>query len=75
MIRFVLRRAVYIVPILLGVSLVVFFTLKLLPGDPVSSLLGPTATEEDRQALIASYGLDEPLFPVDVRLIDGPGRG
>jgi peptide/nickel transport system permease protein len=60
-IRFVLRRAAYIVPILLGVSLVVFFTLKLLPGDPVSSLLGPTATEEDRLALIASYGLDKPL--------------
>lgn len=59
--RYVLRRVLLVVPVLLGVSLVVFFTLKLLPGDPVSSLLGPTATEQDRADLIAAYGLDQPL--------------
>lgn len=59
--RYLVRRLLLVVPILLGVSLVVFFTLKLLPGDPVSSLLGPTATEQDRADLIAEYGLDEPL--------------
>lgn len=61
MARYLLRRIVFVVPILLGVSLVVFFTLKLLPGDPVSSLLGPTATAADRAELISQYGLDEPL--------------
>jgi peptide/nickel transport system permease protein len=60
--RYVLRRVLLVVPILLGVSIVVFFTLKLLPGDPVSSLLGPTATAQDRQQLIAHYGLDQPLI-------------
>ena len=59
--RYLLRRLVLVVPILLGVSIVVFFTLKLRPGDPVSSLLGPTATPDDRAALIAEYGLDRPV--------------
>lgn len=59
--RYLVRRLLLVVPILLGVSVVVFFTLKLLPGDPVSSLLGPTATTQDRADLIAEYGLDRPL--------------
>jgi peptide/nickel transport system permease protein len=59
--RFVLRRAAMIVPILLGVSIVVFITLKLIPGDPVASLLGPTSTPEARADLIHKYGLDKPL--------------
>ena len=60
--RYLARRIVYMIPILFGVSIVVFLTLKMLPGDPVSSLLGPTSTEEDRQALIQQYGLDDPLI-------------
>jgi peptide/nickel transport system permease protein len=62
MLRYLLRRLLLAIPILIGVSIVVFFTLKLLPGDPVSSLLGPTATQEDRRNLIAHYGLDRPLL-------------
>lgn len=61
MLRYTFRRILLILPILFGVSVVVFFTLKLLPGDPVSSLLGPTSTEESRAQLIAQYGLDKPL--------------
>jgi peptide/nickel transport system permease protein len=60
--RFILRRAVMVVPILLGVSIVVFITIKLIPGDPVSSLLGPTAGPEERAQLIAKYGFDQPLL-------------
>jgi len=60
--RFILRRAAMIVPILLGVSVVVFITIKLIPGDPVSSLLGPTAGPAERAQLITKYGFDQPLF-------------
>lgn len=60
--RFLLRRAIFVIPILFGVSIVVFFTLKLLPGDPVASLLGPNSTPASRAALIERYGLDEPLL-------------
>jgi peptide/nickel transport system permease protein len=59
--RFVLRRAAMIVPILLGVSIIVFITLKMIPGDPVSSLLGPSSTPQARADLIHRYGLDKPL--------------
>jgi peptide/nickel transport system permease protein len=58
---FVLRRVLMTVPILLGVSLVVFVTIKIIPGDPVASLLGPTGTPEARAALTERLGLNEPL--------------
>jgi peptide/nickel transport system permease protein len=59
--RFLARRVLLAIPILLGVSLVVFITIKLIPGDPVASLLGPNATPKDRAALVARLGLDRPL--------------
>lgn len=73
--RYLLRRALLVVPILLGVSIVVFFTLKLLPGDPVSSLLGPTATAEDRTELTAQYGLDKPLLEQYFTWLGNVARG
>jgi peptide/nickel transport system permease protein len=60
-IRFLLRRILTAVPILIGVSLVVFATIKVIPGDPVASLLGPTSTPEARQALTERLGLNNPL--------------
>ena len=61
MTMFALRRLLLAVPILIGVSLVVFVTVKLIPGDPVSGLLGPTASPEAKAALTARLGLDQPL--------------
>jgi len=58
MIRFVLRRLGYGVPVLLGVAVVVFATVKIIPGDPVALLAGMDATEEEREALRVSLGLD-----------------
>jgi peptide/nickel transport system permease protein len=61
MLRFVARRILMAVPTLIGVSLVIFLTLKLIPGDPVATLLGPTATPQTRAALVQRLGLDQPL--------------
>jgi peptide/nickel transport system permease protein len=58
---FLARRAVLVVPILIGVSLVIFITIKIIPGDPVASLLGPTSTPAARDALVHRLGLDRPL--------------
>jgi peptide/nickel transport system permease protein len=58
---FLMRRVASTVPILVGVSLVVFITIKIIPGDPVASLLGPTSTPEARAALTARLGLNQPL--------------
>ena len=61
MLGFLGRRLLLAVPILLGVSVVVFVTIKIIPGDPVASLLGPTGSPEARAALTERLGLDRPL--------------
>jgi peptide/nickel transport system permease protein len=60
-IPYIARRLVLALPILLGVSLVIFVTIKIIPGDPVAALLGPTGTPEARAALESRLGLDRPL--------------
>jgi peptide/nickel transport system permease protein len=59
--RYLLRRLILLVPVLLGVSVVVFLVLHLAPGDPAEIMLGPQATQEDVARLRADLGLDEPL--------------
>ena len=59
--RFIARRLLLAVPITIGVSLIVFLTVKLMPGNPVAALLGPHATPGSRHALYARYGLNRPL--------------
>src|SRR5579859_2508197 len=61
MLRFVVRRVLLTGLILLGVSLVVFLVTKLIPGDPVASLLGPNATPEAHDRLVVQMGLNRPL--------------
>lgn len=61
MTRYALRRVLLAVPILLGVSVVIFVTIRVIPGDPVASLLGPTGTPEARERLTAELGLDRAI--------------
>ena len=53
--------------VIFSVTLVVFFLIHLIPGDPVDVMLGETATVADRQAMRISLGLDQPLA---VQLLD-----
>ena len=59
---FVLRRPVQLIPVLIGISLVTFVLVQLIPGDPVRIMLGPRASEEAMAALRARYGLDQPIL-------------
>ncbi|MEQ8966738.1 MAG: ABC transporter permease [Azospirillaceae bacterium] len=59
--RFFVHRMALTVPVLFGVSLVVFAMLHLTPGDPASAMLGPRATPEALERLRAALGLDRPL--------------
>ncbi|HSL63047.1 MAG TPA: ABC transporter permease [Gaiellaceae bacterium] len=61
MLRFVVRRLLLLVPILIGLSLLVFFWIRALPGGPAQSLLGERATPEAVAAIERQYGLDEPV--------------
>jgi peptide/nickel transport system permease protein len=58
---YVLRRLVLTVPILLVMSACVFLMLRLIPGDPVRSMLGLQATPENVATIRAQMGLDRPL--------------
>jgi peptide/nickel transport system permease protein len=55
------KRLVALVPVLFGVSVVIFLLMHLAPGDVTTALLGPQATEHDREELRHTLGLDQPL--------------
>jgi ABC-type dipeptide/oligopeptide/nickel transport system permease component len=57
-----LRRLVWMVPILLGVSVVVFSMMHLAPGDPAEALMGPLSTKETLAKARHDLGLDRPLY-------------
>jgi peptide/nickel transport system permease protein len=59
--RYVARRLLLMVPVLLGVSLLVFFLTNLLPGDPARAAAGRLATPEQLTAVRERLGLDRPL--------------
>jgi peptide/nickel transport system permease protein len=61
MLRFVLRRLIQMVGVVLVLSVLVFVWLRSLPGGPVSALLGERGTPERRAALEKALGLDQPL--------------
>ena len=49
------------IPLLLAISVVVFFMIHLIPGDPVQIMLGDKGTEEDAARLRSELGFDQPL--------------
>ncbi|MEA3078109.1 MAG: peptide/nickel transport system permease protein [Actinomycetota bacterium] len=62
MLKFVVRRLVQLVPILLGLSLLVFAWVRALPGGPETALLGERATPARVAEVRRAYGLDRPLY-------------
>ncbi|HEY7064095.1 MAG TPA: ABC transporter permease [Chloroflexota bacterium] len=61
MLPFIARRIALFVPTLLGVSVVIFGLLYLVPGDPLSSLLPPDASQEQRDRVAHALGFDQPV--------------
>ncbi|MDO5345708.1 MAG: ABC transporter permease [Lachnospiraceae bacterium] len=60
--KYIVKRLLYMIPVLLGVSFLVFTILSLTPGDPGSIILGITAKKEDIAALNAEFGYDQPFL-------------
>jgi peptide/nickel transport system permease protein len=60
--KFVVRRLLLLVPILLGLSILVFLFVRALPGGPETALLGERATPERIAQVREAYGLDRPLY-------------
>jgi len=62
MLRHIAGRLVWAVPVLLGVSVIVFGLLKLIPGDAALVMAGTDATAADVQAIRQQLGLDQPVY-------------
>ena len=62
MLRFVVRRLLLLVPILVGLSILVFLWIRALPASPAVSLLGERATPETIAQIERQYGLDRPVY-------------
>jgi peptide/nickel transport system permease protein len=62
MLRFVVRRLLLLVPILIGLSILVFLWIRALPGSPATALLGERATAEQIEAINEQYGLNDPIY-------------
>ena len=56
-----LERLILALPTLLGVSIIVFFLMRVAPGDPITMMIPPGASEADIEQLRAHYGLDLPI--------------
>ncbi len=62
MLRFLIRRLLLTVPVVLGVATLVFSLIHLVPGDPVQAMLGDSASSADVADLRMRLGLDRPLI-------------
>ncbi len=61
MYQYIMRRLLLTIPVVIGVSLIVFSIIRLLPGDPARALAGVNATPEYIQQVRDRYGLDDPV--------------
>ena len=61
MTTYIIRRVLGLIPVLLGITILVFFLLRLIPGDPALIILGDKAKAEDVERLREQLGLNEPL--------------
>jgi peptide/nickel transport system permease protein len=72
---FIVRRVLYAVPILLGVSLVVFLLMKMVPGDAADIMIPPEAPKEVAAMIRARFGLDQPVYTQYLRWLQAMASG
>ncbi|PYR54824.1 MAG: glutathione ABC transporter permease GsiC [Acidobacteria bacterium] len=75
MARYLMRRLLLTVPVLLGVATLVFALIHLVPGDPAQTMLGESAAPEEVARLRTQLGLDKPLLEQYVGFVKGVAHG
>lgn len=75
MLRYIARRLVQLIPVFLGISILVFFGMHLIPGDVAQLLLGDKGTEADLERLRHQLGLDQPVYVQYLRFLAGAVQG
>jgi peptide/nickel transport system permease protein len=69
--KYILKRVIYMIPVLLGVALIIFTVLYFTPGDPARMILGDDANEEVIEELREEMGLNDPFFIQFINYVKG----
>ena len=72
---YIVKRVLLVIPVLIGVSIVAFLMSHLVPGDPVTVMLGERATAEDAARLREELGFNEPLYIQYLNYVQGVLQG
>ena len=75
MLRYVARRLLHLVPVLLGISFLVFLLVHLVPGDPVRVMMQDVGSPEQVERMRAQLGLDRPIYVQYVSFVSRAVRG
>jgi peptide/nickel transport system permease protein len=75
MTRYIVQRVLSLVPVLIGVTLLIFLVMQLAPGDPAQIMLGPKATETSLTQLRHDLGLDQPMHIQYIRWLSRVVQG
>ena len=62
MFQYIIRRLISTIPVLFGISLMLFFLLRALPGDPAQVIAGELATQQEVERIRTQLGLDQPVY-------------
>ncbi len=73
--RYLIRRIVLLIPVVMGVVTFVFLIIHMIPGDPVDLMLGEIAQQADKEMLRTRLGLNDPIHIQYYRFIKGVVRG
>lgn len=75
MVYFTLRRIVLLIPVVIGLTVIMFAIARLLPGDPVALAAGANATQAEIEALAREFGLDQPIWTQYFTYVTGLVQG
>ncbi len=71
MLKYIVKRVLYVIPVMLGVLVIVFALKTIMPGDPIDMILPAEATQEERDAKREELGLDDPIVLQFVNYVGG----
>ncbi len=63
MIRYIVKRLLLMIPVVLGVTIMIFTIMYFTPGDPAQTIMGANASLEQLEAKRVELGLDQPFLP------------
>lgn len=75
MLQYIFRKILFSIPVIIGVSLIVFLMIHLIPGDPARISAGIDATDEQVEQVRQNLGLDRPLYIQYFDFVVGAARG